>query len=281
MKRRNLILLLGGAGSGAMSVGTGALSRVEAERGMEVSVVEDGNAYVGYRTPNEGKTVLGGDSITLVIVTNQFAGNQRIGVVGAHVSQGDDLVENIRVEEETDDGEYTPVNGDLATDGAFDDREISEPESFATGEEVHIRADIAGSEIDVGEPVNVAVTVGVTGLDGGVAARIFGNTRMFTITGGGVWFPGNSGNPKIKPDDGGSVRARAYFINENETIDKTEFRRVRFGKPLRTKQNFDAEKNHTIVGVQIEGSEKVFRRADASRGEKLVTEPVDRAEGFD
>ena len=44
MKRRELILLLGGASSGAMSVGTGAFSSVEAERDMAVRVVDDENA---------------------------------------------------------------------------------------------------------------------------------------------------------------------------------------------------------------------------------------------
>jgi len=33
MKRRNLILLLGGASSGAMTIGTGAFSSAQVERG--------------------------------------------------------------------------------------------------------------------------------------------------------------------------------------------------------------------------------------------------------
>jgi len=45
MKRRELILLLGGASSGAMSVGTGAFSSVEAERDVEEDVVDDENAF--------------------------------------------------------------------------------------------------------------------------------------------------------------------------------------------------------------------------------------------
>lgn len=281
MKRRNLILLLGGASSGAMSVGTGAFSSMEAERGVEVNVVEDRFAYVGYRTPSDGETVLGGDSITLVVVTNRFADDQRLGIVGAHISQGDDLVENIRVEEETENGELAPVNPDLTTEADFESRGVSEAESFGTGERVHVRADIAGSEVDVGKPVDIEVTIGVTGLDGEVAARLFGDTRTFTVTGGGVKFPGESGNPKLKPDDVGGVRARAYFRDENGNLDKTEFQRVRFGDPLRTNQEFNTDERYTIKGIEIEGSGKVYRRSDASGGEKVVTEPVNEEAAFD
>jgi len=52
MKRRHAILLLGGASSGAMSVGSGAFSSVEAERGVEVNVVDDDGAYLGIKQVN-------------------------------------------------------------------------------------------------------------------------------------------------------------------------------------------------------------------------------------
>jgi len=53
MKRRHAILLLGGASSGAMSVGSGAFSSVNAERGIDVTVVEDENAYLGLQQVKE------------------------------------------------------------------------------------------------------------------------------------------------------------------------------------------------------------------------------------
>ncbi|SMO85002.1 hypothetical protein [Halorubrum cibi] len=53
MKRRQLILLLGGASSGAMTIGSGAFSSVNAERGVDVNVVEDENAYLGLKQVNE------------------------------------------------------------------------------------------------------------------------------------------------------------------------------------------------------------------------------------
>jgi Protein of unknown function (DUF1102). len=83
MKRRHLILLLGGASSGAMSVGTGAFSSVEAERGVSVNVVEDGEAYLGLEQVNKYLPVDGGNAQTVeseeyepndvVRIQNQFS----------------------------------------------------------------------------------------------------------------------------------------------------------------------------------------------------------------
>ncbi|MDB2283239.1 hypothetical protein PM030_15310 [Halorubrum ezzemoulense] len=70
MKRRTLILLLGGASSGAMSVGTGAFSSVEAERGVEVNVVEDDEAYLGLEQVAD--VVPPGERTKALRVTNQF-----------------------------------------------------------------------------------------------------------------------------------------------------------------------------------------------------------------
>jgi hypothetical protein len=68
MKRRNLILLLGGASSGAMSIGTGAFSSVEAERGVEVNVAKDENAYLGITQQRE----IVSDGEIVAQITNQF-----------------------------------------------------------------------------------------------------------------------------------------------------------------------------------------------------------------
>ncbi|WP_251133176.1 hypothetical protein [Halorubrum sp. 2020YC2] len=86
MKRRNLILLLGGASSGAMSVGTGAFSSMEAERGVEVNVADDENAYIRYETPSDGASVEYGQQVTLVRVRNQFGGNQDLALVASSTS---------------------------------------------------------------------------------------------------------------------------------------------------------------------------------------------------
>ena len=85
MKRRQLILLLGGASSGAMSVGTGAFSSVEAERNVEVSVVEDENAYLGLEQVADSVTV--GDETKVVRIQNQFATPLDLSVVVKEVNK--------------------------------------------------------------------------------------------------------------------------------------------------------------------------------------------------
>ncbi|WP_233561601.1 hypothetical protein [Halorubrum sp. Atlit-28R] len=51
-----------------MSVGTGAFSSIEAERGVEVNVVKDENAYLGITQQKESVS----DGETVARITNQF-----------------------------------------------------------------------------------------------------------------------------------------------------------------------------------------------------------------
>jgi len=151
MKRRNLILLLGGASSGAMSVGTGAFSSMEAERGVEVNVVNDESAYVGYKEWD--KTIpadLRDDgTVHLVTVTNRFRNG--ISIVDVEIDDGTDVL----------------------TDVWYDDS------SVGTGKEAEITGRVEGLSPD--ESVEVEVTVTVEGA--GVTAQLFGDTetRRFTI----------------------------------------------------------------------------------------------------
>ncbi|WP_418284240.1 hypothetical protein [Halorubrum sp. DTA46] len=151
MKRRNLILLLGGASSGTMSVGTGAFSSMEAERGVEVSVVGDDSAYVGY---NEWDKTVPEDlrddgTVHLVTVTNRF--REAISIVDAVIGNGTDVLSEV----------------------SYDDAE------FGTGEKAEITGRVEG--LTPGERVEVEVTVTVEGA--GVTAQLFGDTetRRFTI----------------------------------------------------------------------------------------------------
>jgi hypothetical protein len=80
MKRRELILLLGGASSGAMSVGTGAFSSVEAERNVEVDVVEDENAYLGLTRKDAADPVTVGKATKVATVQNQFTTSLNLSV---------------------------------------------------------------------------------------------------------------------------------------------------------------------------------------------------------
>jgi len=150
MKRRNLIFLLGGASSGAMGVGTGAFSTVEAERGVSVDVVDDSKAFVGYRSddrtvPNDTND---DGTVDLVTVTNRFA--QKIEVVDAAIDDGSECFG----EPSVPDGEFEP------------------------GQSARITAK---PSLEPGEQVDVAVTISVEAA--GVSAEVFGDTetREFTV----------------------------------------------------------------------------------------------------
>ena len=102
MKRRNLILLLGGASSGAMSVGTGAFSSVEAERGVAVNVVEDDEAYLGLDVENRIATV--GRAAEVVEITNSFTDTLSLDVTVEHTN---DVVDEIVVGDEDPGDEFS------------------------------------------------------------------------------------------------------------------------------------------------------------------------------
>jgi hypothetical protein len=230
MKRRNLILLLGGASSGAMSVGTGAFSSMEAERGVEVNVADDGSAYVGYKEWN--KTIpadLRDDgTVHLVTVTNRF--RQSISIVDAEIGDGTDVL----------------------TDVSYSDS------SFETGEKEEITGRVEG--LAPGESAEVEVTVTVEGA--GVTAQLFGDTetRRFTIERSDrdvalenteVEFFG-AGNAEILGDDRDVTvdvhlfdrGANAIIVVEDEEVD--------------TSQNIRGQLSeaggHRIVGVTLDGT---------------------------
>ena len=183
MKRRELILLLGGASSGAMSVGTGAFSSVEAERNVEVDVVSDNEAFVGYKTLNDGTDVKKDDHITLVRITNRFGDD--ISIVDVQVDEGGDMLSDIS------------YNG-----------------TIESGEQKDIKAHIG--DISPGETVDIEITVTVEGSD--VTAELFGDTqtRQFHIVGeerssdiGTTSQDEGKGKAKGKGQDEGKGKAKA------------------------------------------------------------------------
>ena len=152
MKRRHFILMLGGSSAGALSVGTGAFSSAEMQRGVNVSVVDDDRAFVGYESEDrELPDDLENDQVTLVTVKNQFA--QEVTVVNATIDEGSEYLYEITL----------PNNGDTKLDPGDSFSITTEP------------------DLSPGEEVEVAVTVAVEGT--GVRAEVFGDTetRRFTI----------------------------------------------------------------------------------------------------
>jgi hypothetical protein len=101
MKRRHLILLLGGVSSGAMSVGTGAFSSVEADRGVSVNVVDDEDAYLGLEVENRIATV--GRRAEVVEITNSFAADLSLNVT---VDETNEVVESVAVGDEGPGDEF-------------------------------------------------------------------------------------------------------------------------------------------------------------------------------
>ena len=82
-KRRNFILLLDGTSTGTLTVGSSAFSSGAAERGINVGVVPDDHAYVGYEIQGDGDSnppeivVTAGEYEELVRVTNRCQSERR------------------------------------------------------------------------------------------------------------------------------------------------------------------------------------------------------------
>lgn len=201
MKRRTLILLLGGASSGAMSVGTGAFSSMEAERGVEVNVAGNTEAFIGYYVPrgepkdeqyipedapNNGDPVKNGERIPLVEVRSRFSREQEISLVGVQIEQGHEVLngESYEVERKRSDSDgFDDVEHVDVTEGSTEPGPVDAPEDgFGPGGYERITAEVDG--IDPGEDVNLVITVSLKGVEGtGIAAQLFGDTREFTIEG--------------------------------------------------------------------------------------------------
>ena len=233
MKRRNLILLLGGASSGAMSVGTGAFSSMEAERGVSVDVVNDDEAFVGYETPNDGTTVSNGDVITLVRVKNRF--DHEVTIIKIEVRSGEDVLGEIS---------YDP------------------DKTIGIGEDVAIKAPMTG--IAPGEDAHIEITITVEG--SGVTARLFGDTetRRFTIkrddvevitgSSSGVDFNG-AGNAKILGGD--ETETADVYLKSPENIggdDVTTRKDEEIDTGHKIRGQLDGASGDTIVGVRLNGT---------------------------
>lgn len=239
MKRRQLILMLGGSSAGAMTIGSGAFSSAQMERGVNVSVVDDESAVVGYETPSDEDVVSEGDKITLVEVRNRFGADQEIAIVGVGVEEGQNAFEEYRVERKSgDDDGFNEVEQAEIVEGSPGPEEIDTPESgFGPGGRERIRAKIG--EIDPDEEVEIVVTITVKGIEGtGVTAQLFGDTRSFAIEGeeddtavepGVPEFAGN-GNVFFEPE-GVVVDVLALYEEPSGNSDDTRIE-PSSGKPI-------------------------------------------------
>ncbi|OYR82274.1 hypothetical protein DJ71_12160 [Halorubrum sp. E3] len=300
MKRRTLILLLGGGGSAALSTGTGAFSSASADRSVEVSVVEDENAYVGYMalpeveeiSDDDGEekksiTVEDGDRVTLLRVANRFPENSGIGIVGIDFAGNKDLFSDLAVELSTDD-EYEQMGDSEVRRGPYEDGgPVHDEYAFGPGEYAYVTADVHGPP----DEYEIEITVRVRGTKNtGVSASIFGDTRAFklrieadddsgTATVSGVEFKsGNSGvvlntqqgdsSPGTESNDSNSggteITASAYY-EDGDDVKKTGEVSVPTDKKLKLKDFDDSLDNgKRIVGIKIKGMNGVFDRGQTS-----------------
>jgi hypothetical protein len=232
MKRRNLILLLGGTGSAALSTGTGAFSSMEAERGVEVNVVDDDVAYVGYSESDKTipSNLKNDGSLHLVTITNRFS-------------------EEIRITDVSIDDDDTGVVADVSYDPVIE-----------TGHAEDIVGHVEGLAPD--DSVDVEITVTVEGT--GVTAQLFGDTetRRFTI---------ERSDQDVGPVDSeveyfGNGNAEILRDNENLTVDVYLFdKNPGQGDKIVTKNvEIDTDKNlrsqlsgaggDRIIGVTLNGT---------------------------
>lgn len=254
MKRRHFILLLGGASSGALGIGTGAFSSVDADRGVEVNVVEDENAYLGLERLPAADSVTVGDKTEVVKITNQFADGLDLSVI---IDDPGDGIDEIEVEEPVEIVEE-------------DDGDESEGEELSPGNEAYISVECA-------TPGDTSFTLSFSGDAGGASVD---KTRTFEITcestdttcetceSGGTELTVtdveflNSGKVKIQADGGDEVCAKAY-ISQGEGGDPqwTPYTPVPVGENLQAKQFCWGNNGGKIRKVEIKGGD-TFTRDD-------------------
>ena len=144
VKRRRILLLLGGTSAGAFTLGSGAFSSTTAERDVRIEVVSDEQAFVGYDVQGENdsdetlpKIVLDeGESEPLVNVTNRFT--EEITITDATIKSDLDVIP------EWDEEQIIP--GDTATiDGICNSKGEDTVELNITLEGDRVSADLSGA----------------------------------------------------------------------------------------------------------------------------------------
>lgn len=217
MKRRHAILLLGGASSGALSVGTGAFSSVEAERGVAVNVVDDENAYVGLKQIHRYPPVDGDDIRTaesaghepndVVRITNQFSDLLDLSVTvdstGGIVDEAD-----IGIDDALEDGSELGIGGEAFVSIECDDEGSGHVELRLDGEasgasvEASRRFELSCLDVDFngqsgnGNGNNGGGTVHISGFSGTLDVTVNGESSPRTVTSNG------NGPAVLTPNEG-------------------------------------------------------------------------------
>lgn len=185
--------------------GTAGFSAMSADRGVDVSVVDDDDAYVGIETV--GDDVYDGDRITLLTVTNQFATD--VEGLDVEVVDGSDAIGDETVKPEATSlgvGQRTDVTAECT----MEDREGSV--------ELEITGEAGGASFDIVREVEVdcSPTTGEEEIELEDVETIDGDTGNLTVrfTGvGNVFISGDSGNYSVE---------LTYRTGQNEQTDSKE-----------------------------------------------------------
>lgn len=240
MKRRQLVLLLGGGSAAAASAGTGAFSSVSADREVNVNVVEDEEAYLSITVDDENDAVR---------IRNQFADDLDLTVT---LESTDGVVDEVEVA-----GPITFVDG-TSGDGDFEGGDDDDDGVLGPGEAAHVRVEFDG----VGEH---SVTFSFEGEASGASVD---KTREFALGPEDVTdrvekvkFPGNSGKVRVltTENDGGGggvegvVSAKSYCEDDDGAVRSSDgFEVVSVNTDLRVDDFDDDDLRGSIVGIEIE-----------------------------
>ena len=265
MKRRNLILMLGGTSAGSLTLGSGAFSSATAERDVSVGVVPDDEALVGYEVredveqddsdsgfPELVVTAGENEERTLVTVRNRLGENTPIEITDVEVTTQSDEEPNV-VDVEWDEGAFGP------------------------GEPANVRGSIdceqAGSDV-------VELTVTVEGK--GINASLFGHTdtRRFVVrceseslpdltseflphgegveSSATVTFNG-LGQVELKHDERGTVDVQ-FYVGSKTGANKRMSVDAHPSETVETNQKLAGDKfsSESVVGVRIAGSDAIY-----------------------
>jgi len=227
--------------------------------------------YVPEDAPNSGEAVANGDRIPLVEVRSQLSENQKISLVGVQIEHGHRVLNSGSYEvkrklPDSRDSEYEKVDHVDITEGSTEPAPIEAPESgFGPGGYERITAEVDG--IGSEQEVEVVVTVTLKGAENtGISAKLFGDTREFTITGVEstnsdpvVDFKGNSGNAKLETVES-ELSARVWYRDGSDTLDQKEAD-LPAGQIRNVLFNGSSRSDKKIVAVSLFESNRTYIRS--------------------
>jgi len=231
--------MLGGASSGSLLIGSGAFSSAQADRSVNVSVVDDETAFVGYHASDRTVPADKNDdgTVDLVTVENRFGENVKLTIVDVDIEVSSQNSSEVDIDDIEGEGE------------TFDDSAVIRGAVSCSGN---------------GEASRVAVTVTVEASN--ISAQLFGDTREFEISCiepvSGVTFRG-AGNADA--DAGGrTLDAEAWFVKPGDDVDGLDLSDARvegefaWDTSNNLQNSFSGDPSGKLVAVRFTETNQVF-----------------------